>query len=108
MSQGVDREVLGDWSNLKGSRYHLVYALWLILRDRASGVHFFEGNDLLARPVVPPTPADGTQPPAIPLVASAGAEDLWIQLKCTREPWTVTNLLGENLLFNLSSSKSAG
>ena len=100
MSQAIDREVLGDWSNLKGSRYHLVYALWLILRDRASGVHFFEGNDLLARPVVPPMLTDGTPPPAIPLVAAAGAEDLWIQLKCTREPWTVTNLLGENLLFN--------
>jgi hypothetical protein len=50
----MDREALGDWSNLKGSRYHLVYALWLILRDQAGGVHFYKGNDLLARSAEPP------------------------------------------------------
>ena len=64
MSTGMDREALGDWSNLKGSRYHLVYALWLILETRSEGVHFYEGNDLRGDPAPPilqdtPLPANG-------------------------------------------------
>jgi hypothetical protein len=100
MNQGANREALGDWSNLKGSRYHLVYAIWLILRNQANKVHFYEGNDLLASPVVPLAIPDSASPSVVPLAASVEAEDLWIQLKCTREPWTVTNLLAENLLYN--------
>ena len=28
-------EIRGDWSNIKGTEYHLFYALWLILRKHA-------------------------------------------------------------------------
>jgi hypothetical protein len=101
MGSVTDREVLGDWSNLKGSRYHLAYAIWLLLQDRASEVAFFEGNDLLAHPA-PPRVQDGEvdAAPPIPMVATHGEMDIWIQLKSTRSPWTVSELLGENLLFN--------
>ena len=34
---------------------------------------------------------------------------LWIQLKCTREPWSVSNVLAENLLYNfILNSFSSG
>ena len=49
-----DREILGDWSNLKGTDYHLVYAIWLVLCAGVSEVAFYRGNDLLVRPIVPP------------------------------------------------------
>ena len=44
-----DREILGDWSNLKGTDYHLVYAIWLVLCAGVSEVAFYRGNDLLVR-----------------------------------------------------------
>jgi hypothetical protein len=100
MSTGVDREILGDWNNLKGTRYHLAYAIWLILRGRAAEVRFFEGNDLLAAPIVPPTVAAGGPAPTVSVGAQTAAEDVWIQLKCTRSPWTPSALLDENLLLN--------
>ncbi len=104
MSTGVDREVLGDWNNLKGTSYHLVYAIWLILKARVGEVRFFEGNDLLAAPIVPPTVAGGGPAPTLSIGVQIAAEDVWMQLKCTRFPWTPSALLDENLLLNFVSN----
>jgi hypothetical protein len=101
MSSVTDKEALGDWNNLKGTRYHLVYALWLLLRKRAQEVHFYKGNDLLAKPTVPPDLDDGKdEVVATHAKGKEGNTDVWIQLKATRSPWTVSALLEENLLFN--------
>lgn len=75
MSMGIDREVLGDWNNLRGTRYHLVFAIWLILKGRAGEVRFFEGNDLLATPVVPPMVSEGGPMPTVSLGARLATED---------------------------------
>lgn len=37
-----EQEALGDWNNLKGTRYHLVYALWLLLCERVAEVRFYD------------------------------------------------------------------
>ena len=107
MNSITDKEVLGDWSNLKGTRYHLVYALWLLLKRRASSVRFFDGNDLTASPIAPPGDvASG----ALVSASAAGADpntDVWIQLKATRDVWTVSALLDENLLFNFICNAAA-
>jgi hypothetical protein len=96
-----DDEVRGDWSNLKGTDYHLVYALWLLICERASGVFFYQGNDLLVSPTTPPyLKAQGKALPLVPLHIGESGADIWIQLKASREPWTVSNLLKENLLLN--------
>lgn len=101
MLTSADWEILGDWNNLKGTAYHLAYALWLILRDQAREVGFFAGNDLLAAPAPPPPMQVNPQGGGIiPLSASSGDGDIWIQLKFTDKPWTIGEILGENLLFN--------
>ncbi|HTU19869.1 MAG TPA: hypothetical protein VMG10_17535 [Gemmataceae bacterium] len=101
MSSGVDREVLGDWNNFKGTRYHLVFVIWLLLKGRVKEVRFFEGNDLLAtQTIVPPTVTAAASMPVISIEAPGATEDVWMQLKCTCAPWTRSNLLDENLLFN--------
>src|SRR5207253_1561294 len=85
----------------KGTEYHLVYAIWLLLRGTGGRVAFYKGNDLLARPAAPPITrgVDDGLPP-IPLHVSLQGQDQWIQLKATAELWTRTNLLSENLLLN--------
>src|SRR5438046_1010821 len=101
MSSPTDKERLGDWNNLKGTRYHLVYALWLLLRERAQAVSFYQRNDLLANPLPPPNLDD--EKDALVAVQATAREpdtDIWIQLKATRSPWTVSALLEDNLLFN--------
>lgn len=100
MSKDVDREVLGDWNNLKGTKYHITYAIWLILKDQAAEVRFFEGNDLWTAPGIPPIVKDSEAEQPVLAVARIAAEEIWIQLKCTRTPWTPSSLLDENLLFN--------
>jgi hypothetical protein len=100
MPSPLDDEIRGDWNNLKGTEYHLVYVLWLLLCRNAKSVAFYRGNDLLANPTPPPVSQETGI--LIPAVRVRGAEeDEWIQLKATRNPWTVTTLLDdENLLFN--------
>ncbi len=99
MSSPLDEEIRGDWSNLKGTHYHLVYALWLLLCCNVGSVAFYRGNDLLARPTPPPTPEEvDTIPSAIHI--QGANEDEWIQLKATRDPWTRTAVLQGNLLAN--------
>src|SRR5258708_577496 len=101
MRSATDKEVLGDWNNLKGTRYHLVYALWLLLQERAQAVYFYQGNDLLAKPV-PPRNIGGGRDEVVAARATEneGDSDVWMQIKATRSPWTVSALLEENLLFN--------
>src|SRR5260370_11086281 len=111
MSSPLDQEIRGDWSNLKGTHYHLVYALWLLLCRNADSVAFYLGNDLLARPAPPPAPEEvDTISPAI-YIQDAN-EDEWIQLKATRDPWTRTAVLQGNLLanfiYNALASEAAG
>ncbi len=55
MPSPLDNEIRGDWNNLKGTEYHLVYVLWLLLCQNARSVAFYRGNDLLANPAPPPT-----------------------------------------------------
>ncbi|MFL5586187.1 MAG: hypothetical protein ACJ8DI_00860 [Ktedonobacteraceae bacterium] len=99
MPSPLDDEIRGDWNNLKGTEYHLVYVLWLLLCRNARSVAFYRGNDLLANPAPPPAPEEtSTLVPAIHV--QDPEEDEWIQLKATRDPWTVTALLDENLLLN--------
>lgn len=102
-------EIRGDSSNFKGTHYHLVYALWLLLRNEAANVYFYEGNDLLARfalpsPIAPPDPTsllDTDEDPAIALYAERGTNDIWIQLKSTKTIWSCSRLLDKNLLINV-------
>ena len=99
MSAPLDDEIRGDWNNLKGTEYHLVYVLWLLLCRNARSAAFYRGNDLLADPAPPPAPEKRSK--LVPAIhVQDPEEDEWIQLKATRDPWTVTALLNENLLLN--------
>jgi hypothetical protein len=99
MPTPLDDEIRGDWNNLKGTEYHLVYVLWLLLYRNARSVAFYRGNDLLADPAPPPALKETNT--LVPTIHVQDPEvDEWIQLKATRDPWTVTSLLEENLLLN--------
>jgi hypothetical protein len=99
MPTSLDDEIRGDWNNLKGTEYHLVYVLWLLLCQNAKSVAFYQGNDLLAATAPPPAPEEtNTLVPAIHV--QDPEEDEWIQLKATRDPWTVAALFDDNLLLN--------
>jgi len=99
MPSPLDEEIRGDWSNLKGTEYHLAYALWLLVCRNVESVAFYRGNDLLANLVPPPVPEEiDSIVPAIH--AQMMGEDEWIQLKATREPWIRSALLAHNLLEN--------
>src|SRR3954467_11750143 len=105
-------EIRGDWSNLKGTEYHLLYALWLIIRNQAATVAFYEGNDLVERahtptvkpPAKPNTELDDDDSPAISLHGEQSSGDIWIQLKSTKSAWSCTRLLEENLLSDFISN----
>jgi len=101
MSSAEENEITGDWNNLKGTEYHLVYALWLLLYRKVASVAFYLGNDLLARPVVPPL-LHGPQTLVALQVQLNAEEDEWIQLKATEKSWSISALLQErdNLLAN--------
>lgn len=111
MSSPLDDEIRGDWNNLKGTEYHLVYVLWLLLCKNAYSVAFYQGNDLLANPISPTIPNDANLSISA-IHAEVVGEDDWIQLKATREPWTLTTLFADNLLFNFicnaAASETAG
>jgi hypothetical protein len=99
MPSPLDDEIRGDWSNLKGTQYHLAYTLWLLVCRNVDSVAFYRGNDLLANTVPPPAPEEiDSIVPAIH--TQMMGEDEWIQLKATREPWTRSALLAHNLLEN--------
>ncbi len=101
MPSPLEYESLGDWNNLKGTEYHFVYALWLLLREKVPSVAFYQGNDLLARPIMPPIIQDASIITALHVQQPLEREqDLWIQLKATENPWTLTELGRDNLLAN--------
>lgn len=84
-----EQEALGDWNNLKGTRYHLVYALWLLLCELVAEVRFYEGNDLSVSPTAPPGSVV-TDP--IPVLASPDRSvDVWVQLKATSTRGSLPN-----------------
>jgi hypothetical protein len=98
MDEIIASEARGDASNLKGTDYHLLYALWLLLRNETESVHFFQGNDLLAQPTPPPLPQSEVSLSTSAVACVANQKDLWIQLKYTATPWTCSQLLDDNLL----------
>lgn len=103
-------EIRGDWSNIKGTEYHFLYALWLLLRKHEASVSFYQGNDLVVQPQV----VRASAPPLasaeidnsdeylipVPLYAQHGATDEWVQLKATKRPWSPSLLMSKNLLIN--------
>jgi hypothetical protein len=104
MNSSITREAIGDWSGLKGTHYHILYAIWLLLRGNVGQIAFYQGNDLLARPVAPPSRDDVEEP--ISLNARADEHDSWIQIKSTDTQWSPQRFLPadtekENLLKNL-------
>ncbi len=92
----LTKDALGDLSGIKGTEYHLVYALWSLLRGGADQVKFYEGNDLLAHPIAPPKMMDSLDGRPIALLAQGTNEDVWIQLKSTESPWTRSSFLPAN------------
>ena len=101
MPSPLELESIGDWSNIKGTEYHFVYALWLLLYKKVPTVAFYQGNDLLVRPVFPPTLHNTAS--LVPLRVqqqNESEEDIWIQLKATEKPWTLRELQQGNLLAN--------
>lgn len=98
MPSSVENEIIGDWNNLKGTEYHLIYALWLLVYRKVHSLTFYAGNDLLAHPTAPPILQD-TQSIAS-LHVEQPEKDEWIQLKATEETRTLTELLRDNLLAN--------
>lgn len=105
-------EARGDASNLKGTDYHLLYAIWLLVTNQVESVFFFKGNDLLAQPIPPPVFDEDTGIPISAARASSDTGDIWIQLKCTQDAWTCSRLLDDNLIenfvYNSFTSESQG
>jgi hypothetical protein len=92
-------EILGDWSNLKGTYYHLVYALWLLLREEAFAVALFRGNDLRARPATPPVLEEAELGGAVVTArARHGDKNVLIQLKATADSWSLAKILEGTLV----------
>src|SRR5258708_18364817 len=82
MPSPLNDEIRGDWNNLKGTEYHLVYVLWLLLCRNARYVAFYRGNDLLADSAPPPAPEETST--FIPTIhVQDPEEDESIQLKAT-------------------------
>jgi hypothetical protein len=96
LDEVIKAEARGDESNLKGTDYHIVYALWLLVVQRTGTIYFFAGNDLLAQPIHPPEELDEN----LSLNSPTADQDEWIQLKCVVKPWTPTAILDDNLVVN--------
>ena len=105
MNDALQREVIGDHNVVKGTDYHLVYTLWRLLY-KPSRIAFYQGNDLLDRPLTLLSGADVQASPVdtiIPLwVEDVDAQvDVWVQLKSTSSNWTLHRLLAdETLVYN--------
>lgn len=113
----LSKDALGDYGGLKGTEYHLLYALWLLLRGGADRVSFYQGNDLLARPIAPPKMEESDDALPVPLHAEESSEDVWIQLKSTESTWPPSGFLPantkddnllKNFLCNAVRSESEG
>ncbi len=107
----TSNEIRGDWANLKGTEYHLLYALWLLIKEQVSAVQFYEGNDLLAHPGLPPHLDGEEHSQVIPIKVGKEDVDVWIQLKSTGDGWSPSRILNELLstfLCNALQSKLSG
>ncbi|MFO0818290.1 MAG: hypothetical protein U1A77_10140 [Pirellulales bacterium] len=93
-------EARGDASNFKGTDYHVLYALWLLLCGEVREIYFYAGNDLLAKPAAPPSPESAVATTVALHSSGSNDEDVWTQLKCTAAPWTCSELFNGNLLSN--------
>jgi hypothetical protein len=100
MPSPLENESIGDWNNIKGTEYHFVYALWLLLYRKVPSVAFYKGNDLLARPILPPKLQRVSSIVPLRIQQQSPQEDIWIQLKATKTPWTLRELQQGNLLAN--------
>jgi len=103
MTSTATREALGDWSGIKGAHYHILYAIWLLFRGSIDQIAFYQGNDLLAHPIAPPSLDDIDAP--ISIHAQRERHDIWIQIKSTDTQWSPQRFLpadteGDNLLKN--------
>jgi len=77
MDDLLRKEIVGDWNNLKGTEYHLVYALWLLVRQRVPRVEFYRGNDLLV--TAPPQLAEPYDE-VVPVRVCSAEQDIWVQV----------------------------
>jgi len=105
MPSAHDAEIRGDWSDLKGAYYHLIYAIWVLVCDHGHRVAFYEGNDLRVRPapiapMLPQGPDDALPSIAISVAPTDGDIDIWVQLKATTDTWSRADLLAGNLMVN--------
>ena len=107
MSDFLDGEIRGDHSNFKGSFYHLVYALWRLVRYPKQRVAFYQGNDLLASLIPPPNPEELPEATAVYSKIEDADRDIWCQLKNTQDAWTVSEILKDNLLLNFIGNSFA-
>jgi len=106
----LDREAIGDWSGIKGTHYHLVYALYLLLVERTPLVWFYAGNDLLAAPAPPPARGSGGRLGAR-VCDRDMVKDVWIQAKSGGGSWTPNRVCREvlvNFALNALLSDSNG
>jgi hypothetical protein len=86
-------EATGDWSGLKGSDYHVLVAVYLML-VHARDVSFYAGNDIRSIATAQPVPVEGG------LIGIQATEiDEWIQVKNVDQPWTAHRLLRERTLM---------
>lgn len=99
--RALAKEIQGDASNFKGTDYHLLYVLWLVIVDGNWKVAFFKGNDLHAARTHPPSPAlEESCQSATRVLGQEPDIDTWVQLKATQANWSVSALLDEHLLKN--------
>ena len=97
----LEKEVQGDANNLKGTDYHLLYVMWIVIVEGSCSAAFFLGNDLLAKPVWPLSPvSEDSQSAAARVYQSSENLDIWIQLKATHSNWSLSKLLDKSLLRN--------
>lgn len=99
MTAASRRGIAGDWSGIKGTEYHILYAIWLLVREHVPQVAFYQGNDLVARTLVPPPLGDTEEDsaPAVPVHVEQTNADLWIQLKSGPTSWSLTRILDDLL-----------
>lgn len=106
-----ENEILGDWRVVKGTHYHLVYTIWLLLCQKVPRVAFYQGNDLTARIVPPPVLTQDASAVSAALHVEQAEEDVWVQLKSSDAAWPTSTLIQNlltNFLYNALNSENQG
>src|SRR5689334_15384010 len=90
----IASEATGDWSGLKGSHYHMLAAVYLML-VHARNVTFYAGNDLhsVISELVAPNGQDG-------LGVALEDKDEWLQAKNVSDAWTNNRVLNDDTLVS--------